>query len=343
MAAGAIGGGLVGNAKANADREAAKNAYEQSVRDLEAVGIPSVEAQRITLEQYQSQGKLTPELEEAIKLGDSNMGGIQTDGTSKEAQLRALSKLGEIGDSNGLTAGDRATMEGVQGDIDAADRGHREAAMSKMRARGQLGSGLELLAGLSGGQQSTTARHMAGLQAAGSAQQRALDAIIKGGEMGGNMRDQDFNEKAKAAAAQDEIAKWNASNSQDVRTRNSNRGNSAQEYNLTNAQNLSNANVDTRNKTETYNKGLLQQQYQSQLDVAKAKANARAGQASNLTDSANKTADSWAGIGSGIGKAGAAYMDSQKPTAKLVATTTAADDEERRPASSYKRMPMMER
>lgn len=316
IAGGSIAGGLIGNAKASADRDAARAAYEQSVKDLEAIGIPTVEAQKVVLEQYQSQGKLTPELEESIKLGDSNMLGISTDGTSKEAQLRALAKLGEVGDSGGMTASDRATMEQTQGDIDAADRGHREAAMSKIRARGQLGSGLELLAGLSGGQENTTARHMAGLTAAGSAQQRALDAIIKGGELGGNMRTQDFDEKAKAAAAQDEIAKWNAANSQEVRTRNTNRGNTSAEYNLTNAQKLSDANTDTRNKEETYNKGLYQTNYQNQMDVAKAKANARAGVASNLTDTANKTADTWAGIGSGVSKAGAAYMASERPTTR---------------------------
>lgn len=301
-------GGLIGNASAAGDRKRAMDIFQQNVRDLEAIGVPSVEAQQLMLEKYRSEGQLTPELEQEIKLGDSAMGGISLDPAYKEAQMGALNKLKEVGDSGGMTLTDRANMEQTMGDIAATERGRREAALSRMRARGQLGSGLELGAQLGGNQEAVTARHLAGVTAAGAAQDRALQAIVAGGNLGGSMRTQEFSEKAKAAEAADAIAKWNAANQQGIQTRNTGTQNEAQKYNLGNAQSLSNSNVDLANKQQVYNKGLQQQYFDNRMKKGTAINNARTGQANSYNDAADRTAGMWAGIGSGAGKVAGAYL-----------------------------------
>lgn len=297
-----IGAGLFGKSEQDKARDAAREAYEKSVADLEAIGVPSIEAQQLVMERYKSEGEWTPELEEAVKMGDSNMLGVSTDPAYKEASMKALSRLSDIG-KDGSTLEDKANLERTMGDINAEERGSREAILQKTREQGGYGSGSALAAQLMNQQGSSARAHDAGLNTAATAEKRALEAIIAGGELGGKLRSQEFSEKSDVAKAQDTIAAWNAANSQDVRGRNANVANTAAQWNLNNKQNLSNSNVDTSNKEQTYNKGLQQQKYANELEIAKAKAAARAGQAQNATAAGNASAQMWAGIGSGINKA----------------------------------------
>lgn len=302
LAGAAIGAGAQGAAS-----RASIDAYQQSVKDLEAIGVPTAEAQQLTLEQYKSEGKWTPELEDAVKLGDSNMLGVTTDPAYRASQLKALGSLQDIGDSGGATLSDRATLERTMGNVNAKTRGAREAILQDAQQRGGYGSGTSLAAQLMAQQGGAQDAHQAGLDAAAQAQQRALQAIQGAGQMGGQLREQDFGEQAKKAQAQDAIAQWNAANRQQVTGANTNTRNAAQQYNLANAQNLSNANVDTRNKQQAYNKGTQQTYFQNQLDVAKAKAGARAGQAQAGQQAAGQQAQLWGNIGSAVNQGVTAY------------------------------------
>lgn len=305
-AIGSVASGAIGAAGAGADREAARQAYEQSVKDLEAIGVPSVEAQRITMQRYQSAGQWTPELEQSVKLGDSGMLGIATDPNSKAAQMQALSRLQEIGNNGGMMLSDQAAQEKAMGDIQATERGSRQAILQDAQQRGGYGSGMAMAAQLQNQQASANQAHQVGLNTAGMAQQRALEAIMNAGKMGQGMQAQEFSQKAQQQQAQDAINQWNAKNQQDVGNQNTAFKNQAAQYNLNNAQNLSNSNTDIANKEQTYNSGLYQQQFQNQLAKEGAKANARAGQASNLNNQAQNTANMWGGIGSAVAQGGAA-------------------------------------
>lgn len=304
-------GGLFGSSQAAADREAAKAAYEQSVRDYEAIGIPPVEAQQIVMQQYQSEGKWTPELSEAVKLGDSNMGGVSTDSGYTEAQKQALSKLQDIGNSGGMMLSDQSQLEKSMGNINADERGAREAILQDARQRGGYGSGSALAAQLMNQQNSSNQAHQVGLDVNAQAQKRALEAIMGAGNLGTSLREQQFGEKAQQAAAQDAINQWNAANQQSTRNANVAYQNQAAQYNLGNAQDISNKNVDLKNQQEIHNKGLHQQNFNNQMQVTQGKANARAGQANNATQNAQQTANTWAGIGSGVAQGAGAYAQQQ--------------------------------
>lgn len=305
-AAGNIGAGIIGAIEQSNARGDIKEAYEKSVRDLEAIGIPSIEAQQIVMEEYKSQGNWTPELEEAVQLGETSMAGITTDPSYREAQLKALGKLQQIGDEGGMLLEDRANLERTMGGIAAKQRGAREAILQDARQRGGYGSGTALAAQLMAQQQGSQDARLEGLNTAAQAQSRALQAIQGAGKLGTELRGQEFGEKERIAKAKDVIAQWNAANRQDVNQRNTGVRNQASQYNLNNAQNLANANVDQRNKAQTYNKGLIQQRFGNEMDIAKAKATARAGQAQAAGQAGNAAAQMWGNIGSGIGQAGTA-------------------------------------
>lgn len=311
MVAGSAISGAIGSGQASSDREAAKNAYDQSVKDYTSIGVPPIEAQQIVMQKYQSSGQWTPELAEAVKLGDSNLLGVSTDTGYTEAQKQALSQLQTIGNSGGMTLSDQAQLEKNQGNINADERGHREAILQDARQRGGYGSGTALAAQLMNQQNASNQAHQTGLDVNAQAQQRALQAIMSAGQLGGQMQEQQFGQQAEKAKAQDAINQWNAQNQQANRNNNIQLQNQAAQYNLGNNQNLSNANVDLTNKQGVYNAALPQQYFNNQLAVTQGKANARAGQATNLNQNAQQTANMWSGIGSSVAQGLGAYGQMQ--------------------------------
>lgn len=316
--AGAVGGiasGLIGAASSASDRAAAQQAYQQTVNDLNAIGIPPEQAQQIALQRYQSAGNFNPNQEQGVQLGQSNMAGISTDPNYLAAQKQALSNLQQIGTDGGMTLSDRAQLEKSMGNVQAQERGARGAILQDAAQRGGYGSGSALASQLINSQGGANQAHSDALNIQAQAQARALQAIQGAGQLGSNLQQQEFGQKAQQAQAQDAINQWNAQNQQSLNTRNTGTTNSAQQYNLANQQNLMNSNTDTANKEQVYNQSLPQQYFQNQLQVAGMKGNARAGQASNLQNNAQQTSNMWGGIGSsvaqGAGAVGQYYATQQ--------------------------------
>jgi len=303
-AVGSIAAGAMGSASESQARAASLKLIQESIDNLTAIGVPSAEAQQIVLKEYKSAGVLTPDLEQAISQGESAFSGIDVDPTYKKAQLEALNKLGNISDEGGMTATDLSNLERIQGDINADERGAREAIASNLKAQGAYGSGLQLAQQLQGQQDAATRSHSAGLQTAGMAQDRALAALQAQGSLAGNVRGQEFGEQGTVAGAQDAISRFNTANRQDVQSRNVASRNAAQDYNLRNAQRISDANTDTANQQEVYNKELVNKEFQDKLALEQSKANARAQQATNVTAGGKSQAAMWGGVGQGVGQIG---------------------------------------
>lgn len=310
--AGPILGGIFGGGQAAADRAEARRQIEAAVAKLEAVGVPSAEAMAVTLQHLKSAGQLTPEYEEAIGQKDTELKNIQLDPRSKEAQYRALDELEQQGDG-GLRLGDEAAMAEAMGTVQTKQRGARDAIEGSLKARGAFGSGAELASKLAANQEGAQEANAIGLKTAGAAQDRALQAIIQAGEMGGNIRGQEFGEQKAITSAQDAINAFNTSNSRAVVERNTAAKNAAQQFNLSNDQRISDENTGLANKEQVYNKELQQKQYESELQKAQSVANARAGQASQLSKDAAATGKQWAGVGQGVGQIGATLATAPKP------------------------------
>ena len=319
-AMGQMAGSAIGAAEKGEARNQALRLISQSVADYEAMGLPSEEATRLSLERYKSAGVLTPEMEQEILQGRTELEGIQSDPRLREAQMNALSELQQVGEG-GYRLSDKATTEKILGDIAQQERGARGAIEQDMLQRGVYGSGAELASKLSAQQAGAQNAYQQGLGLSAQAQDRALQAIMQGGNLAGTMDQQQFNQQQQIKAAQDAINRMNTGARQDVQQRNVAARNAAQAGNLQNAQSILNANVDVANNEQMQNKNYQQQRFENQLAMNQAKSNARMGQASQINAAGNDKAQMWGGLGAGAGQIGmgyANYMDNQKGSQQKV-------------------------
>lgn len=307
----AIGSSIIGS-KAQADAaERARTLIQQSIDEYNKIGIPPAEAMQMSFEKYRSAGILTPELEQNILQGDSELNNIETDPRLMDAQMSALDELRTRG-QGGFNIGDKASL---QKGLDAAatqERGQREAILQDMSQRGASTSGGSLAAQLMNQQGSAARANQAGLDTAAQGYQNALESLRLGGTMAGNMQTNQFGQKAQVASAQDAINQMNARAMQGVQQRNVGGKNAAQQYNLGNAQNLSNANTDLSNQNQMYNRDAMQNYFNNQMAVGQAKSNARSGQASSIQQQGNQAAQMWGGAGSMAAKTGAGISASNE-------------------------------
>lgn len=302
-----IAGGLIGNHLAQGDRERANELSQKSLEILNGIRIPTPEEQRIVLAELKSVGMYTPEIDEALTLQASKMNDVSTDPRLKQAQMNALMKLQEISDNDGLTMQDKAQLSQVQNEVNSNLKGNTDAIQQNMATRGMSGGVGELVSKQLAAQQAANRNSQQGLDVASMAQQRALQALMNGGQMAGQMQQTDFNQQSQVAQANDAISKFNTMNQQDVRSNNTANKNDAQKYNLGNQQRIADTNAGISNQQQMYNKELNQQYYQNQMDKAAAMSGQYANQANRADASAQRTAEMYAGVGSGLGKGAAAY------------------------------------
>ena len=309
LAAAAVGliSGAMGAKESAADREQALKMHQDAIRSWLEVNVPDPEQQKLILQRYISTGEMTPELEQAVSQGQSEMGNTRVDPSLKQAQLSALQKLQQIGSDGGLTLAEQATQQKTLADIESQNRGRQEAIANQYAARGLGGSGLELVQQQMSAQDATNRASQQQLSNLGSARERALQAIMQSGQLAGNMGEQEFDQQSKRAAAQDAINRFNTQNASSVAERNAAASNKAQQYNLDRRQAVSDANIGLANSEQQYNKNLIQQQFENQAKIAAGKSGQYAGAAGQYNQNAQAAADRWAGIGSGIVKAGSAY------------------------------------
>ncbi len=300
-------GGMIGNSQAQGDRDRADKLSQRTLEIIQGIRIPSPEEQRIVLAELKSAGMYTPQLEEALTLQASKMNDISTDPRLKQAQMNALMKLQEISDNDGLTMQDKAQLGQIQNEVNANLKGNTDAIQQNMAARGMSGGVGELVSKQLAAQQAANRNSQQGLDVASMAQQRALQALMNGGQMAGQMQQTDFNQQSQVAQANDAISKFNTMNQQDVRSRNTSNQNDARKYNLGNQQRIDDANVGLRNQEQIYNKELEQKYYENQMNKVAAMSGEFGGQTNRADASAQRTAEMWAGVGSGLGKGAAAY------------------------------------
>lgn len=328
-AAGQLGSSIIGASELANSRDQAYNLIQQSIQDYEAMGLPTEEAMKLSLERYKSAGIVTPELEQDILQGATEMGGIQTDPRLKEAQMNALMELQSVG-QGGYRLSDKAATEKILSDIAQQERGARGAIEQDMLQRGTFGGGAELASKLASQQAAAQNAYSQGLNLNAQAQDRALQAIMQGGDLARGMQGQEFSQQARIKEAQDAINRMNTAARQDVQQRNIAARNMAQQQNLANQQNIMNANVDLSNKEQTYNRGLAQQRFENQMALNQAKAGARAGQATNVQGAGKDVANLWGGLGSGLGKTGMVLQNyqSNKPASQSGPRTPGSDPED---------------
>ncbi len=296
---GSIIGGIVGRGKSQGDRDASMGAIGEAVENFRKIEVPTVEQQRIMLEMLQSQGVLTPELEQEILSKPTKFEEVSTDPLLREAQMNALKSLQEVGQV-GLTAEDRAQVNQLRREVNREEQAKQAQILQSMAQRGAAGSGMELAARLSSAQASADRAAQESDRLAANALQRQLQAVAQSGQLGGSIRGQDFGEQAQKASAIDAINLFNTQTQQGVQTRNIGSKNEAQLRNLQEKQRISDTNVGLRNQQEQHNKALYQQRFQNEIAKAQGIASPLQAQSQAFANRAQGTADFYSGIGKGV-------------------------------------------
>jgi hypothetical protein len=217
-------------------------------------------------------GQLTPEQMQAYLSEGSALQNIYVDPRLKEAQQKALDQLQEIADAGGLTAQDKALLSQIAREERTQERGQREAIIQSAKERGISGSGLELGSQMIAQQNAATRQSIRDQEAAAMAEGRKMEALLQSGQLGGQMRSQEFGEQAKIAEAQDAMERFNLANKQNVEASNVGARNQAQQYNLSSAQDLA-------NQRAMYRANIPQMQFQNQLGLAQGQSQADLGMA----------------------------------------------------------------
>lgn len=270
----------------HSDEKKADALIEQLIE--QAKGLTPPDLKNVALQGPEYAGDVTPERvgynpAELATQGNTHLNDIAVDPRLKEAQLKALASLQGVADSGGMTAGDTANMRRMQSQVAGDDAGRRNAILQGMQQRGLGGSGMELLAQLQGSQASTDREAQQGLDVQGMAQQRALQAMMQGGQLGGDIRGQDFAEQARIKGAQDAIDQFNTQWTNQGRThasdmqyqsgvQNAGYGLQAGLANRGARQDVNNATANTANQqTVMNNMQIPQQRFQNQVATTQAK------------------------------------------------------------------------
>lgn len=314
-------GGVIGNMTSASQRAAAAAAAQKAVDTISAVGAGPDLARQIYMQKFQEAGILTPELEQAVNASTSKAAQATGDQQGVDAQKSALAMLQQKSQT-GLSPQDMANMNNIQQQIATQTEGRRQQILQNFAARGQAGSGNELIAALQNSQAGTNQANQGGLNVAAQAQQNALQALTSGAQLGGSINQQAFNQNYQTGQAADEFQRFNVSNQIAQQARNVASQNSAQAANLANKQGIMNANTNQYNQEQLRQRDAEQQMYTNKMNQAVAEANAYNNQGTNLQNQANSTANQWSTIGTGVGTGAGALANAYAKNPQAFGGTT---------------------
>lgn len=275
---------------------------QQQMAGLIGGSTPVPNLQELNYEMYNPTNYATPEeiafaggYDPAL-LGQSEMQNVDVDKNILDAQSRALQQLSDVSSQGGMTAIDKARLADIQAEQLGTDKGQREAIMQGQAMRGMGDSGSTLAALLQGQQGSSNAANRNALDVNAQAQQRALQAMSQTGQLGTQMNQQQFGQRAAQAEAQDAINRFNNQNVNNAQARNTDVRQQLLGQNTTNRNQVSQMNTDLRNTAMGGNVDMRnQQQYynrvtrpQSMFGMQSGNAQAVAAGVSNASNMGNQ-------------------------------------------------------
>jgi hypothetical protein len=295
LGAKAIGGivNLISGAKAaGMEREAIKR-YLQKV-----AGIPAIQAEDFVtqyeeldpsqLQQYQAMQ------EQAILAPDTEVANIQLDPRFKDIRMAALEKMTRLGEE-GLSVQDEAARNQLLRDVSTRQKGAQDAIIQSMQRRGQLGSGAELAARMASAQGDYEQAAMQGEALASERNRRALQAVLEGSKMAGDIESDDYNRALQAAQAKDITNRFNVGQKTNAQSANVGRLQAASDKNVGLYNTATTSNLDLRNKSR-------EQRTQGRIAEKQDQANRIREQARGEMDIAGVNSRRVREIGSGIGQ-----------------------------------------
>lgn len=291
--------GILGGKASKAEQARAQAALDAAYAEIEKVGAPPDLSAAIIIQKLNQAGVLTPEMESNISAGMSELAQHQEATQGRDAQVNALQLLSRAS-KEGLGATERADLNKLRTQAAQDAEARRQQLLQNMQARGIAGSGAELASQLAAQQGQYQVASEEGDRMAAQAQQRALQAMQASASTGGQLRGSDLAYAETTKGAADEFKKFDTANQIGVQSRNVGSVNNAQASNLGEKQRIQDTNTDQAN-AELYRQNEAKRQFwQDKLDLAKTKANALTGQASQYNNNAAAAANRYAGMGSAI-------------------------------------------
>lgn len=220
------------------EQQAAMLEYQNAVRDYLTNGA----------EQYDWLGDLSYEdLGELERLAPSAYEDIVTNPEFDQYEIEALRALEEQS-KDGFSLRDEAALAKLQSAENRRLRGQRGAIQQNMASRGISGSGLDFIAQQQAAQDSAELEALRGLEQAAMSQERRQSASARLGQLGSNLKQNDFARQARLADARDSIARFNTQNSNARAEYNNRLRNDARSQNWSGRQDISNRNTDERSR-----------------------------------------------------------------------------------------------
>jgi hypothetical protein len=300
---GGIVGGILGNNAAKMDRAHQKDMMKSMLAEYDKLGYPPDYSKALVLQEFQRQGIYTPEMEQEIKVAESEMGKIQEDTTLRDAQKSALASMQQRG-KVGLSAEDRAALNQVRQSVQRDAEAKRQQILQQMASRGMGGSGAELIAQLQAGQGAAEQAASGSDTLMAQAQQRALQALGQSSDMAGNIRSQDFGVNQAKASAIDERNRFLSQNSIERQRQNVGALNTAQQTNLAEQQRIADANASMQNAEKQRQVEAQRQTYADKMAFVAGKTGQQQALANYYGNTANAKAQAQVNMGKGIGGLG---------------------------------------
>jgi hypothetical protein len=320
-AAGSLIGGMQAAKASKAAREQAADFTNKAIAALEKVGVPTVEAQKIALENPKMVFQYAPELEKEFPELKTQYDQIETDPRLAAAQNEALMGMQERA-NEGLTAQEQADINALRRGTAQQENARQGSILQNMEQRGMGGSGAELLSRIASSQQAAQQAGVASESEAAQIAQRKLEALAQLGSMASSQQAQSFGQQAQKASASDTIAQLNQAARYNVQGTNVANLNQAALDKAKLQQELEGVRANTANTQEQYNKGLVQQKFQNDMSKAGAAANAYTGAANNATQAGATQAANTMAMWQGIGNAGMGGANAYAASKKDIKDTT---------------------
>ena len=159
-------------------------------------------------------------LYEAAQQDPSALEDIATNPKFLAIQEGNLEAMQEMAEESGFSESDMAKRRALERQASASDSARQKSIVQDMMARGQGGSGTELLARLGSAQAATQRQAEAGDRLAMDSSTARKQALAQASQQAGNLRQQDYGEKSSLANARDQIAQFNAMNRTNTNNRN---------------------------------------------------------------------------------------------------------------------------
>lgn len=301
-----VGSVLAGN-KIKDTSKGAGQAYNEGIKYLEEIYIPSVVEQQVNWQDLVQNGTLTADQAAEIKADPSKLREFVGSDMYKQAAEEGLGQLQEIA-KGGLTTTDLAALEDIRQRVATQERGQREAILQGARQRGVSGSGLEMSASLAAQQAGADRRALESLLAAGRGEERRMGAAQRAAQLGSQLRGQEFGEEQARSEADRLIDQFNKQMQFRTQEENLGRAERARFQNMADRRRKEEIDAQKRYEAAIRNANLKQQRFQNELARGQAMMGGKGGVAAASESAADREMRLYGGGIGGAGQVLGSYM-----------------------------------